>query len=321
MVKFKDIDLIQALRDIIEANTVYYKTDLNYDIDFIRNMARNGDETEKSLLFYTRPSGTFCDTARQVFQQDTSSHNSWRFYNEQTTNERILANALEVKGVDMKTGAVTGDLYELDYRKHAEHVRKSAVPASAVTFYDATGKQERMSVDDYKNAKGYELPKHNRMRHEPENPKALLALLQQEKEANEQNCESKHNHDFQYHVGDLHDGRVTFEAARITKALDRIVQPNSPDKNRFMIAIEHHIVQFASNEQLDKLTNALLFKDVSLSTIKGRRGMYAVVGKDEILRARKPKVKPPITERLKEKAAQISVKNDAPIKKRNDLEV
>jgi hypothetical protein len=149
----------------------------------------------------------------------------------------------------------------------------------------------------------------------------LLALLQQEKEVNERNCELKNNHAFQYHVSDLHTGRVTFEAKQIVYALNNISEPNSPDKGHFMAAVSHYFIQFASNEQLDKLTNALPFKDESLSTIKGRRGMYAVVGKDEILRARKPKVKPPITERLKEKAAQISVKNDAPIKKRNDLEV
>jgi len=47
------------------------------------------------------------------------------FYAEQT-RDKILSYAVELTGIEK--GRVTGNLYELDYKKHYEHVKNVSVP-------------------------------------------------------------------------------------------------------------------------------------------------------------------------------------------------
>lgn len=55
-------------------------------------------QSKKTLLWLSRPSGTYCFRERDVFISDTAPHNTWRFYKEQT-RDHILAYAVELTGV------------------------------------------------------------------------------------------------------------------------------------------------------------------------------------------------------------------------------
>jgi len=118
--KFENMDVIAALESIMHQNTAYYQSDFAYDIKMLREAARSDQPEDKLLLWLSRPSGTFCFRERDVLLKDTQAYNTWKFCGEQT-RDRILAYAVELTGA--ANGTVQGNLYELDYQQHFQHIR------------------------------------------------------------------------------------------------------------------------------------------------------------------------------------------------------
>ena len=128
MQKFENMDLIAALEAIMHQNTAYYQSDFTYDIKMLREAARSDQPEDKLLLWLSRPSGTFCFRERDVLLKDTQAYNTWKFCGEQT-HDRILAYAVELTGA--ANGTVQGNLYELDYQQHFQHIQDAALPVGA----------------------------------------------------------------------------------------------------------------------------------------------------------------------------------------------
>jgi len=125
MEKFSDINLIETLRAVMEINTTCFKNNFKIDTEILRHFAQSGEPGNKIALWVSYPDGTFCDTEMQVFLKGTYANSAWLRHSEQT-NGRALAYALEINGINTDDGAVYGNLYSLDYKAHAEHVRDAA---------------------------------------------------------------------------------------------------------------------------------------------------------------------------------------------------
>ena len=95
MNKFENVDVLAALEQLMWQNTAFYRNDFEIDKEMIRQAAASDRAEDKTLLWMSRPSGTYCFRERDVFLQDTRQHNTWRFYGEQT-RDRILAYAVEL---------------------------------------------------------------------------------------------------------------------------------------------------------------------------------------------------------------------------------
>ena len=119
MQKFENMDMIAALEAIMHQNTAYYQSDFAFDIKMLREAARSDQPEDKLLLWLSRPSGTFCFRERDVLLKDTQAYNTWKFCGEQT-HDRILAYAVELTGT--ANGTLQGNLYELDYQQHFQHL-------------------------------------------------------------------------------------------------------------------------------------------------------------------------------------------------------
>lgn len=128
MQKFENMNVIAALEAIMHQNTAYYQSDFAFDIKMLREAARSDQPEDKLLLWLSRPSGTFCFRERDVLLKDTQAYNTWKFCGEQT-HDRILAYAVELTG--SANGTVQGNLYELDYQQHFQHIRDAALPVGA----------------------------------------------------------------------------------------------------------------------------------------------------------------------------------------------
>ena len=139
MQKFENMDVIAALEAIIRQNTAYYQSDFAYDIKMLREAARSDQPEDKLLLWLSRPSGTFCFRERDVLLKDTQAYNTWKFCGEQT-HDRILAYAVELTGA--ANGTVQGNLYELDYQQHFQHIRDAALPVGANRLIYESGMRE-----------------------------------------------------------------------------------------------------------------------------------------------------------------------------------
>lgn len=132
--KFENIDVIDALRRIMDIHTQNYKEDFDSDSRLIRELAVSESAFDKNLLWTSRRTGTHILREREVFLKGTYEHNAWKFYHEQT-QEPILAYHVRIKRINGMT--VIGDLTELDYNEAVKRIVESALDvATAVVTYE-----------------------------------------------------------------------------------------------------------------------------------------------------------------------------------------
>jgi hypothetical protein len=125
--KFENVDVIDALRKIMSHNTRFYQTDYNYDIKTLTDAAAASDDSNRSFLWMSRDSGTWCFPERNVYIEKTHPHNTWLFYR---NNPNIKAFWVDL--TPMKDGQVRGNLFEIDYSEHVKDVEQNSVMPSKV---------------------------------------------------------------------------------------------------------------------------------------------------------------------------------------------
>ena len=228
MQKFENMDVIAALEAIMHQNTAYYQSDFAYDIKMLREAARSDQPEDKLLLWLSRPSGTFCFRERDVLLKDTQAYNTWKFCGEQT-HDRILAYAVELTGA--ANGTVQGNLYELDYQQHFQHIREAALPVGANRLIYESGMREIGPKEHFDSRPDKYFGEFVRYEMQPRDPELLQAAIRQEQRSRE----SAQPGDFKEHLAALHTGLIEAEAQRITADMKRMAAPNSPDKNHFMV--------------------------------------------------------------------------------------
>lgn len=133
--KFENIDLVDALRRIMDIHTQNYKEDFELDAKLLYDLASSSSAEDKHLLWMSRPNGTYLLPEREVYVEDSYENKVWEFYHDQT-RDPILAYAVEISGLEGDT--VKGSLIELDYAAHVERMKQLTVPVEkmAVTFED-----------------------------------------------------------------------------------------------------------------------------------------------------------------------------------------
>ena len=123
MRKFANVDIIDALAAVMEQNTKHYKTDFEYDKEMFISAAQSKEPDDKTMLWLSRESGTQCVQEREAFISGSEAHGSWTYFQ---GRRNIAAFAVEIAG--MKGGRPVGTLYELDFDRHAERVKRAALP-------------------------------------------------------------------------------------------------------------------------------------------------------------------------------------------------
>ena len=93
---------------------------------------------------------------------------------------------------------------------------------------------------------------------------------------------------------------IRAEAARILSALQAAREPNSPSGTNFMVQVSPDFLARANSKNRNRLASMLPFRSLSISTLEGRKGTYALITKDEdrtqSLRLRKPSVRKKLSE-------------------------
>ena len=274
MQKFENVDVIAALGEIMRQNTAFYQSDFDIDKGIIQRAAASDQAVDKTLLWMSRPSGTYCFRERDVFLKGTRQHNTWRFYGEQTRN-KILAYAVELTGT--KDDTIRGNLYELDYQQHFRHVIDAALPVSVSRLFYEHGSRDIPAEQYFDGSPDRALGSFLRYEFQPRDPAVLQEALQQEQRGREQARPG----DFKAHITALHDSRIETEAQRIVDKLKDLSAPNSPNKTHFMVEISPHFDALASTTDNDRLFAMLPYKSLCFTGIKDRHGVYAMIGKDE----------------------------------------
>ena len=304
MQKFENMDVIAALEAIMHQNTAYYQSDFAYDIKMLREAARSDQPEDKLLLWLSRPSGTFCFRERDVLLKDTQAYNTWKFCGEQT-HDRILAYAVELTGA--ANGTVQGNLYELDYQQHFQHIREVALPVGANRLIYESGMREIGPKEHFDSRPDKYFGEFVRYEMQPRDPELLQAAIRQEQRSRE----PARPGDFKEHLAALHTGLIEAEAQRIAADMKRLAAPNSPDKNHFMVEVSPYFTKLASSRDTDQLLAMLPYKSLHLSSVKDRFGIYALVDKNENRDKNIRKPRASVRKQLSETKQTASPKNAA----------
>ena len=312
--KFEDVDVLASLEAILKQNTGFYQSDFDIDKQIIAEKAASPSKEDKTLLWLSRPSGTYCFRERDVFISDTAPHNTWRYYKEQS-RDPILAYAVELTGTE--GGKIKGNLYELDYEKHYERVKDNTLAAGTVTLMYEHGTREQPADRRFDGYPDPQLGKFERFEVQPKDPEALQSLLREEKESRDK----LKTGDFKEHIAALHEGMIDREARRIVADMKKLSAPNSPDKSHFMVELSPSFERLASTKDTERLFSMLPYKTLAFSQIKNSYGTYALIGKDENRDRAVRKPRPSIRAQLAQDAKKTAPKKTAAKTKNHSLEV
>lgn len=127
---FQNIDILATLQKIVDQNTDFYRTDFGYDKEMLTKAAesRNGNH---HFLWLSRKSGTVCYPERDVYIRNTAPHNSWTYYGG-SKSEQVKAFWVQVNKI--AEGKVMGDIAEMDYEKHLDHLCTESLDPTAVSI-------------------------------------------------------------------------------------------------------------------------------------------------------------------------------------------
>ncbi len=179
MRKFANVDIIDALAAVVERNTKHYKTDFEYDKEMFISAAMSKESDDKTMLWLSRESGTQCVQEREAFISGSEAYCSWTYFQ---GRRNIAAFAVEIVG--MESGRPVGTLYELDFDRHAERVKRAAFPIRDVTLYFEDSEIRRLSYSKVKGNWARLQDKYGKLadcRYEVADEAVLQALLQQER--------------------------------------------------------------------------------------------------------------------------------------------
>ena len=109
---------------------------------------------------------------------------------------------------------------------------------------------------------------------------------------------------------------IKAEASHILEQFQEAVEPNSPNVTHFMARVSPDFWARAKQKDRDRLMNMLPFASLSLSTLEGYKGIYALISKDEDrskpLILRKPSVRKKLREAAEPSKASGPSKNREP---------
>lgn len=130
MKKTETINILKALKGIVDRNTKSYTNDFDIDMQMISEDAQLSDADGKTryFLWMSRNHGTWCFRDYKVMIRESAGYSTWMYYND-VDDDKVIACLVAVKGT-AKNGEVMGGLYPLDYEKHCDYIKRHAIDIS-----------------------------------------------------------------------------------------------------------------------------------------------------------------------------------------------
>ncbi len=128
-------DILAVLEAAMNRNTRHYKQDFEIDREIIRKAAVDPEPERRCLLWLSRPCGTECFFERDAYIRESYAHHAWVYH--AGTEGTFAAYAVEITG--LRDGKPVGNLYELDFRRHAARLKFQALPAQSVDLVFSDG--------------------------------------------------------------------------------------------------------------------------------------------------------------------------------------
>ena len=110
---------------------------------------------------------------------------------------------------------------------------------------------------------------------------------------------------------------IKSESARILGKLQAPREPNSPNGTHFMAEVSPDFMFRAKSKDTKRLASMLPFKSLSLSTLNNRKGIFALISRDEDRFQPLRSGRKPVRSQLKADSAVAQKGADAPSHKRD----
>lgn len=269
--------MLDTLRRVMAQNTAFYQSDFRFDEDMIWKGALSSDQKDKSLIWFCRPSGTYCFREWDTFMSDTWANSALGYYAEQEP-ERILAYAVEVTCAE--GDYVFGNLYPLDFAANWKDVQQSAVRPEFVeaTFQNRVARS--FPFEEYTRCFHQIIAHYGRVEKQEylmSDPKPLERLLAARREARA----AAPARNLPAHIRGLRERKVTLEAQRLLEELRKPAAPNSPDKAHFAAEVSSWFTTLSDEKDRERLFRLLPFPSLELTAMEGKNGLYAVIAQSE----------------------------------------
>jgi hypothetical protein len=190
MKKYLNHDIASILKDVVERNTQAYKSDLEYDKALLRSAAKNPDGENNRFVWLSRKNGTACLLERETYIKESGAHDIWQFYaKNKGENETFVAYAVEVTG--LKNDRAVGNLYEFDYLKNVEAVKKNSFISAGIEVSFEDGTELNIPYKEFHREWDNLNFEHGRIvyqRHLPENEYKLQAVMKEERNQRNKLC-------------------------------------------------------------------------------------------------------------------------------------
>lgn len=188
---------------------------------------------------------------------------------------RTMRIQLELTGTEQEK--IKGNLYELDYLQHFREVIEKSIPADNYTLIYEHGELTKPAGQYFDGDTDPQLGKFIRFEAQPNDPEALKSLLRKQQKKRTPHTQR----DFQLHIAALHDRQIEIEARRIVENVKGLGEPDSPEKTHCAVELSPYFVPLATDKDMERLLSMLPYKSLSLSTLEGRHGVYALIDKSE----------------------------------------
>ena len=305
--KFMDVDLETILPQIMAQKTAFNQKDLNYALDTMRQGAATADPAKRNCVVIFRQSGVDCLNERDMFISGTRSYNICQFYHRHT-REPVLAYSVELTG-DGKNG-LRGNLYQQDQHQMAVVAERAASPYTDVTITFFGGRAVRIPEKEY----NYETIPSLKYRYgdildtrnEADDESVVQGALHREHECRERMPKGH----IAAHVKRLEESRIQAEADRLASVLQRMTEPNTPDKTHYMEKVSAYFLPLTSQNDMYRLfekVQAQVKQPMYISTVEGASGQYFFMRREE--RTQEQSHKPSIKVQL---AASTAAQTEKP---------
>lgn len=169
----------------MEAHVEHYKTDFELDANLLLDATKKAEKTpvkDRVFLWMARTCRTWCLQERNLFLKGSHEYLIWNYYGGQADGQ-VLAYAVEVDG--MEDGKAIGSFYELDCKKHTQHVIESALPVGQKKLIYAKGARMQPAEEPVPTRDDPVLGELKSFQLIPADPGQLAALLDQERKSRE----------------------------------------------------------------------------------------------------------------------------------------
>lgn len=275
--RFENVNLLDALRSVMAQNTAFYQTDFRFDEEIIWRGALSASQKDKSLIWFSRPSGTHCFREWDTFLAGSWANTALGYYAEQESF-RILAYAVEITHAEGDD--VFGSLYPLDFAENWKEVRESAVRPEFVeaTFQNCAARA--FPFEEYSRHFNQIIAHYGRVEKQEyllSDPEPLERLLSARREART----AAPARNLPAHLRGLKERKIKLEAQRLLAELQRPSAPNSPDKAHFAAEVSPWFTALSDDKDRENLSRLLPFPSLELTAVEGGTGLYAVIAQSE----------------------------------------